>query len=70
MRPNMPMRSRLVRISFMAAAASLLLTAIIVDDGILPLALTLMFATLAYEAAYQVAIRMQDIGENGATTPV
>jgi len=54
----------------MAAAVSLLLAAIMVDNSILPLALTLMFATLAYEAAYQIAIRMEDIGENGATAPV
>jgi len=69
MRSNMPMRSRIARAGFMAAAASLLLNAIIFDNATLQLAMTVTLATLIYEFAYHMAMRMK-AGTKRGSAPV
>lgn len=56
---KMSIRSRLLRMTFIATAIGLLLNAIVIDNAALPFAIAVTAATLAYEIAYHMAIRMK-----------
>ncbi len=63
---KMPMRSRLLRVTFIATAAGLVLNAIIFDNATLPFAMAVTLATLIYEFAYHMAMRMEAETKRGS----